>query len=190
MSHRRGFRLVTTRNRAGADNIMSRMRFSWHKRATLRTAVHKMLERLPKKDWGLFVDLIDELTDEAYSTGVRDAITAIRDRRNGKSRLASLRDWTSMSLYEQLSALRGGGSLGMIYPELEDELLRLGHAPRKRSGRPRLDFRARRIETLKNAGKSWAQIARQLSKESGSPISQDACRQLLRNLKKKSTPKG
>jgi len=52
-------------------------------------------------------------------------------------------------------------------------------------GRPRKDAERERILELKNTGKSWAQIARQMNKETGQSKSKDAYRRLCQPSKTK-----
>jgi hypothetical protein len=150
---------------------------------------------LPRKYQRKFLLLIAMV----YSRGVRDAISRPRFYENSPQHRSDLRYWDPSGAdtnnvrkaveNELLSIAAVCESTDMFLKYYGEELPPV-EKERRTPGRPRLDLRAKKIEELKRQKKSWAQISRQLSKESGSHISEDACRQLYRNLRKRSSPKG
>jgi|SRR5271154_503761 len=115
-------------------------------------------EALPRDHWRS----LSELLALEHRRGICEAVASIRqfreERGKGPNALAGL----FYSVPRDLELF-------------ENYLLKEGHTPKGRPGRPRKDQEAIQIIRLKvEQGKSWAQIARTLNK------SPDACRQLFR----------
>ena len=117
----------------------------------------KISDVLPRDLWPSLTELL--LIE--HGCGVRDAVERIRQFRekyvNGRNALAN-------RFY----------SVPRDVLLFEDQLLRTGHIPRGRPGRPRKDHEFDQISRFREEGKSWAQIALKLKKNP------DACRQLFR----------